>query len=221
MSGERRAARRRTRVKICGITRADDAEAAIALGADALGFNFWPGSRRFLPVASADWISDLPAGVLRVAILVNPSAVEARTIAALPFIDALQLHGAETPEFCGELHARGIAFAKAVPVSAPDSLRRLPNFSTRTLVLDSAQRGEFGGSGRSFAWEIASDFAATHPRHRVVLAGGLTPENVGAAVLAVRPFAVDVTTGVESQPGRKDHGRLRDFIANARAAARA
>ena len=208
----------RPRVKICGLTTPEDAAAAIEFGADALGFNFFAGSKRSLPIeTSRGWIAKLPAGIEKVAVLVNPDWSDATAISALPGITALQLHGAETPDFCRRLAEQGIRFAKAVPVTGETSLRNLPSFSTRTLVLDSAQRGEFGGSGRAFPWEFARDFVQANSQLRVILAGGLTPENVAAAVAVVRPFGVDVTSGVESAARRKDHGLLRAFIAAARA----
>jgi phosphoribosylanthranilate isomerase len=208
----------RPRVKICGLTTSKDAAAAIELGADALGFNFFPGSKRYLPIEAArEWMAALPGQVAKVAVLVNPSWHEANAISAMPGIIALQLHGMETPNFCRRLMKRGIRFAKALPVTSFDSVANVPSFFTRTVVLDSGRAGEFGGSGRTFPWEIARDFVEANPLFRVILAGGLTPENVAEAVTMVRPFGVDVTGGVESSPGRKDYGRLRAFIAAARA----
>jgi phosphoribosylanthranilate isomerase len=205
------------RVKICGLTTPQDAAAAIEFGADALGFNFFPGSKRYLRMEAAEWIAALPGNVEKVAILVNPSWEEAKLAVATADITALQLHGAETPEFCRRLMENGIRFEKALPVTGPDSLANMPDFFTPTVLLDSGGAGEFGGSGQTFPWEIARDFVLSHPHLRVILAGGLTPGNVAEAVAMVRPFGVDVTSGVESSPGRKDHGRLRDFIAAARA----
>jgi phosphoribosylanthranilate isomerase len=207
----------RLRVKICGLTTPEDAAAATEFGADVLGFNFFAGSRRYLPInASRNWIADLPAQIPKIAVLVNPSWDEAVAAASSPGITALQLHGAETPDFCRQLAEHGIRFAKALPVTTLDSVKDLPSFSTRTVLLDSGDVGEFGGSGRIFPWQIARDFVECNPRLRVVLAGGLTPENVAEAVATVRPFAVDVTSGVESSAGRKDHGRMRAFIAAAK-----
>jgi phosphoribosylanthranilate isomerase len=202
-------------MKICGITNVSDARAAIDAGADALGFNSFPGSKRYLPVTEAGWIAELPAEIVKVAVLVNPSWEEANAIAALPFIDALQLHGSESPDFCRRLAERGIQFAKAIPMMAGHVPGDPPSFSTRTVILDSSTAGEFGGSGRTFPWESARKFVEANPDLRIILAGGLTPENVASAVEIVRPFGVDVTTGVESSPGRKDHGLLRSFIAAA------
>jgi phosphoribosylanthranilate isomerase len=202
-------------VKICGITNISDARAAIDGGADALGFNFFPGSKRYLPMTEAGWIAELPNEVVKVAVLVNPSWDEANAVAALPFIDALQLHGSESPEFCRRLAEQGIQFAKAIPMMEGHVPSDPPSFSTRTMILDSSTAGEFGGSGRTFPWELARKFVGENPDLRVILAGGLTPENVASAVEIVRPFGVDVTTGVESSAGRKDHGLLRSFIAAA------
>lgn len=207
----------RPRVKICGLTTPEDAAAAIEFGADALGFNFFVGSKRYLPIdAGRDWIAALPAEIPKVGVLVNPSWEEVVRVSKLPGITALQLHGAEKPDFCRQLAEHGIRFAKALPVTTSDSVKNLPSFSTRTVLLDSSHAGEFGGSGRTFPWQIAREFVEANPRLRVVLAGGLTPENVAEAVAAVRPFALDVTSGVESSAGRKDQGRMRAFIAAAK-----
>jgi phosphoribosylanthranilate isomerase len=205
------------RVKICGLTTPQDAAAAIEFGADALGFNFFPGSKRYVPMETAgDWIAALPETVEKVAILVNPTWDEAMAAAKTAGITALQLHGAESPEFCRKLMEHGIRFEKAFPVTGADSVADVPDFFTRTVLLDSASAGDFGGSGRTFPWGIARNFVQANPHLRVILAGGLTPENVVEAMALVGPFGVDVTSGVESAPGRKDHGRMRAFIAAAR-----
>ncbi|HSP44670.1 MAG TPA: phosphoribosylanthranilate isomerase [Chthoniobacterales bacterium] len=207
------------RVKICGLTTPQDAAAAVEFGADALGFNFFPGSKRYVRMETArDWIAMLPDQIEKVGIVVNPSWDDAKAAAGMAGITALQLHGAETPEFCRRLKEEGIRFEKALPVSDPDSVAELPYFFTGTVLLDSGAGGEFGGSGQTFPWEIARDFVQGNPSLRVILAGGLTPENVAEAVALVRPFGVDVTSGVESSPGRKDYRRLRAFIAAVRRA---
>jgi len=209
----------RLRIKICGITNAADAHAAIAFGADALGLNCYAKSKRYLEVAAAgDWLSELPADIAKIAVVVNARFEEAVAIAQLPFITGLQLHGSESPEFCAQLLERGIAFAKALPVTDENSLDAAPSFSTCVVVLDSAREGTFGGSGHTFPWHVARKFIEERPELKVILAGGLTPENVVQAVGEIRPFAVDVTSGVESSAGRKDHGRLRAFIEAARSA---
>ena len=125
----------------------------------------------------------MPGDIEKVAILVNPSWEEGTAAAATPGITILQLHGTETPEFCQRLMEEGDPGSrKGAPVTGPDSLANVPEFFTRTLLLDSGGAGEFGGSGRTFPWEIARDFVQAHPDFRVILAGGLTPENVAKAV---------------------------------------
>lgn len=206
----------RPRVKICGITNVADAEAAIEFGADALGFNFSAGSKRCIPVAAGGWIAKLPPEIVKIVVVVDADWEEAMALAALPGITALQLHGWETPEFCQRLAERGIQFIKALPMTTAELLREAPSYFTKTVLLDSASEGKFGGSGRTFPWEIAREFIDANPHLRVILAGGLTPENVAEAVATARPFGVDVTSGVESSPGRKDHGLVRAFIAAVR-----
>lgn len=209
----------RLRVKICGITNQADVEAAIDAGADAVGLNCYVGSKRHLDVfAAADWLAALPAHLSRVAVVVNLTLAEASAIAALPYIDALQLHGQETPEFCRALAATGVRLAKALPATDAVALAGAVSFRLRTIVLDSSSAGAFGGTGTTFPWKIATDFAANHPELRVILAGGLNARNVANAVRAVRPFGVDVTSGIELAPGRKDHAQMRAFITAARAA---
>lgn len=208
------------RIKICGVCNARDAGAAVEFGADAIGLNGYGGSKRYVDIeAAGEWIARVPAGIRKLAVLVNPTREHALAIARLPFIDGLQLHGSESPDFCRQLESEGVAFAKAVPVSDEASLERLPAFHTAWVVVDSGKPGVFGGSGTTFPWSIARRFIDRHPDLKVVLAGGLTPENVAEAIRAVRPLGVDVTTGVESAPGRKDHTRLRAFIEAARNAA--
>jgi phosphoribosylanthranilate isomerase len=199
------------------MTNAVDALDAIEAGADALGFNFYRGSPRYIDIESSrDWIARLPATIGKIAVLVNPTLAEAVAMAELPFIDALQLHGDESPEFCHQLAERGVVFAKAIGVRDETSLDQVPAFSTGTLLLDSRTRG-FGGSGQTFQWSLAARFSESHPELKLVLAGGLTADNVTEAIRLVRPFAVDVTSGVESSPGRKDALRLREFIGAVRA----
>ena len=217
MFGKADGGHKRVRVKICGITNEVDAQAAIDLGADALGFNFFGGSKRYIdPQSNAEWIAKLPAGICKVAVLVNPTLNEAIEIAKLPFIDALQLHGGESPVFCQMLAGRGIRFAKAVPIRSDDALIEVADFFTDTLLLDSISQRGFGGIGETLPWSTGRRFVENHPALKVILAGGLNPENVADAVREVSPFAVDVASGVESSPGRKDLHRLRAFFAAVR-----
>jgi phosphoribosylanthranilate isomerase len=200
-------------VKICGITNEADAHVAIEAGASALGFNLVKKSKRYIDIDSATaWIDKLPRKVCKVAIMANPSWEEAQRISKLSFIDALQLHGSESPRFCQQLSAAGVCFAKAIPVANSRSLTDLPDFSTDTVILDSASGGQFGGMGKAFPWELAREFAQKNPNVKMILAGGLNPENVAAAIEQARPFGVDVTTGVEASPGRKDTRLVKAFV---------
>ncbi|HJT46105.1 MAG TPA: phosphoribosylanthranilate isomerase [Chthoniobacterales bacterium] len=207
-------------VKICGITTESDAVAAIEAGADALGFNIVPQSKRFIDLDSAaSWVAKLPKETWKVAVTADPNWEDACRIAQLPFIDALQLHGNESLEFCLRLRDAGIPFAKAVAVTGSKSLAGLPDYFTDTMILDSKTAEGFGGTGKPFPWKFAPEFVRHHPKINVILAGGLNPQNVAEAVRLVKPRGVDVTTGVEASPGRKNPELIRAFIDAARRAA--
>ena len=198
------------KVKICGITRLEDALLAARLGADALGFNFWPGSRRFVDPGAARAIVDrLPPFVTAVGVFVNQPPTEVLATAAQSGVTAVQLHGDEPPEDC---NGYPIPAIKALRVSGPESLGAMDRYRVQAFLLDAPSAG-FGGSGAVFDWALAREVAA---RRTVVLAGGLTPENVTEAVRTVRPWAVDVASGVESSPGVKDPDKLARFLASAR-----
>jgi phosphoribosylanthranilate isomerase len=204
-----------TRVKICGITNLADAHAAIEAGADALGFNFYEKSPRHLTVsAAADISRQLPAFVLRVGVFVNaPEALVLRAMADSR-LGFLQFHGDETPEYCTQF---GLMSMKAFRIRDAASLQELPKFQTDAWLLDAFSPEARGGTGEKFNWELAIE--AQKLGKPVFLAGGLTPENVAEAVRKVRPFGVDVASGVESSPGKKDHQKVRDFIAAVRSVA--
>jgi phosphoribosylanthranilate isomerase len=212
----------RLRVKICGLTNEADARAAIAAGADALGFNFWPGSKRYLPPDPAfDWIARLPTSATRVAVAVNPPFDEAVHWLQMPGIDALQLHGTESPEFCVRLVSGGHRVIKAIRLEDAGALALAQSFpDSIPLLLDAFHGHEPGGTGMVADWELAAKLVSTHPERRILLAGGLNAANVTDAVRRVRPFGVDVASGVESpgSPRRKDLSRLRDFFSAVEAA---
>jgi len=198
------------RVKICGITRAEDALAAARLGADALGFNFWPGSKRFVaPAAARAIVARLPPFVVPVGVFVNQPEEEILAVARETGVRVLQLHGDEPPALCARLP---LPVVKAIRVDAVRSLSALASYEVAAFLLDTPSRG-FGGSGAPFDWSLAEGVSEVAP---VILAGGLTPENVAEAIRAVRPYAVDVAGGVESAPGVKDLARLARFIATAK-----
>jgi phosphoribosylanthranilate isomerase len=207
---------RSVEIKICGITNLTDALDAIECGADALGFNLFPGSSRFVEINIAgEWIAKLPSDIRKVAVMVDPTLAEAIRTAQFPFIDSLQLHGNESAEFCSELAKRGVSFTKALPMRDEMSLRQPCRFSTESILLDSGRAESFGGSGQTFPWSLARRFIEAHPEFQVILAGGLTPENVAEAIGLVRPAGVDVTSGVEAGFGRKDRRLLEAFISAA------
>jgi len=190
-------------VKICGLTRRADAEAAVTLGADALGFVLWPSSpRHTTAAAAAAIISDLPPFVTTVAVFVDPSADEVAAAADAGFRLA-QVHGA-VPS--GLLR---LPVLRAVHLSAADPEGIEPAVADATVLLDAHDPVRHGGTGRTVDWTRARAIAA---RRRIVLAGGLTPLNVGDAIATVQPYAVDVASGVETEPGIKDSLKLRAFI---------
>lgn len=198
------------RVKICGVTRLEDALQAARLGADALGFNFWPGSRRFLaPDAAREVVDQLPPFVTPVGVFVNQPEEEIRRAAEESGVRVLQLHGDEPPELCARLP---FPVVKAVRVGAALSLEALGAYQVAAFLLDAPSAG-YGGSGATFDWSLAEGVADLGP---LILAGGLDPENVAAAVRRVRPYAVDVASGVESAPGVKDFSKMARFIAAAK-----
>ena len=203
------------RIKICGITNLDDALAAVNEGADALGFIFYEASRRNVSSATAAKIIEkLPPFVCAVGVFVNAPEGQVRRVAETVGLGALQFHGDETPEFCAKFSRPAVI--KAIRVQNEDSLRSLPNYKTSAWLLDSFVAGQVGGSGEKFNWDLALE--AKKLETPIILAGGLTPANVGDAVRRVRPYAVDVSSGVETSPGKKALGRLREFIRAARAA---
>jgi len=203
-------------VKICGITNYADAKAAVDAGVNSLGLNFYPRSPRFIAKADAAKIRiRLPGNVESVGVFVNASAADVAGMYRDVRFGAAQLHGDEPPEVVKEL-SRLLKVVKAFRVDAnfpPEKMEEYPEASA--FLLDAAEAGQFGGTGHTTDWNVARNAAASH---RIILAGGLTVENVAAAIQFVRPYAVDVASGVESKPGRKDHGKLREFIQEVRRA---
>lgn len=205
------------RVKICGITNREDAEAAIEAGADALGFNLYTGSKRCISLEeNADWICGLPPFVTRVAVLVNAPFPEVLAVAQNPAIDLVQLHGDEDAAYGQALRSAGFRFIKAVRVTSSESLASIDAFGTSHILLDAHVPGEYGGTGAQLDLSLASALVREHPHLHILLAGGLTPENVRGAIASVRPYAVDVASGVEWDPRQKNAEKMRAFVAAAR-----
>lgn len=201
-----------TEVKICGMTNLDDARLAADLGAWALGMILWPGSRRACPPEQADLIgAELRRRLELVGVFVNATLDEVALAADRFGLTLLQLHGDEGPAYCREAARRtGCRVMKAARVRDAASIRRLEPFRTDLHLLDAHARGAYGGTGRTFDWDLVP--AAGRSGTPVVLSGGLTPDNVGDAVAAVRPFAVDTASGTEAAPGRKDPGKVTAFF---------
>jgi phosphoribosylanthranilate isomerase len=196
-------------VKICGITNPDDALAAVEAGAGLIGFNFYPKSPRYVsPTDARRIVEQLPERVMGVGVFVNEDAEGVARIASEAGVAAVQLHGDETPEFCAGL--RGLSIIKALRVGEDFSVEDAARFETDAVLLDAYVKDLRGGTGHTFDWTIAR--RTREVVRRLVLAGGLTPENVAAAVESVRPYAVDVCSGVETAPGRKSFQLMRRFV---------
>jgi phosphoribosylanthranilate isomerase len=203
------------RVKICGITTLEDALAAVEAGADAVGFVFHPPSPRYARLDIVREITRrLPPFVSRAGVFVDAPEDRVLEVARVARLDTVQLHGKETHDFCR--HFAELRVIKAFRMDGPAALTRLAEYPGVTWLLDSYLPGVFGGTGQTFNWDLACE--AVRRGGRVILAGGLTPENVARAVAAVRPYAVDVSSGVESAPGAKDREKMRAFIAAAKSA---
>jgi phosphoribosylanthranilate isomerase len=199
------------RVKVCGVTTLDDALVAAVAGADALGFNFWPESPRYLePARAAEIVALLPPFVTAVGVFVNEPPRSVERMAQAAGVRAVQLHGDEPPQDVEMLAATGLTVVKAFRVGRQFRAQTLKHYaSAGAFLLDASVKGKRGGTGKSFDWKKAR---GANRFGRVLLAGGLTVENVAEAVQAAQPFGVDVCSGVESKPGVKDHARVREFI---------
>ena len=198
----------RVKVKICGIRTLEEAETAIAAGADALGFNFWPRSVRYVePSVVQEFIGKLSPLVSTVGVFVNEDANRIVDIASNLGLHAVQLHGDEAPDFCERL--TNIKTIKALRVGQDFDLSVINRFRVNMILLDSNVDGSYGGTGQRFDWRIALEAKQLSP---IILAGGLTLENVGEAIKQVQPDAIDVCSGVEAEPGRKDFNKIQKFM---------
>lgn len=207
---------RRTRVKVCGLTRSDDVHVAIEAGVDALGLVFYPPSRRYVnPATAAALRGCMPAFVDAVALFVNPSVAEVHEVIQMVRPDLLQFHGDEPPEFCAQF---GVRYLKAFRVGAPgqDTAQSLAAHClaydhAAAWLFDSFSQG-YGGSGHVLDLELLREVSILGNARPLVLAGGLTVENVGARIASLRPYAVDVSSGVEEAPGLKGSRLIREFM---------
>jgi phosphoribosylanthranilate isomerase len=201
---------RRLFVKVCGVTSPEDGVAAAEAGADAVGLVFWPESSRAVTPDRARAISDaLPPFVVRVGVFVDAGREEMARVAEAVGLDILQLHGGEEPDVFSGLPRRALKAVRVEDGFVPEDALRYEGMAAG-LLLDASARSAPGGTGRTFEWSLAR---GVRERARfLVLAGGLTPSNVAAAIRAVRPHGVDVSSGVESAPGRKDPERVKAFL---------
>jgi len=198
------------RVKICGVTKLEDAKLAAELGAHAIGLNFFEGGPRCLtPFAASELIRRIPPFVALVGVFVNWDHAPVVALCNALHLSAAQLHGDETPQIVDGV-ARRLPVIKVMRLGEETSAPDFSRFRSATaFLLDSALSGHYGGTGTTGNWHLARTIAQSH---RVILAGGLTPENVAEAIRIVRPYAVDVASGVESRPGKKDPAKLRAFF---------
>ena len=205
----------RTRVKICGITSRDDALAAVALGADALGFIFYPKSPRFItPAAARDIIGALSVFVTTVAVIVNETPQALEYILTSSGCAVVQLAGEESAEYLASLPYPAI---KSLAIACGEDLAAIPRYSAaRAILLDTRVAGQFGGTGKPCDWQLA--IAAKAYGRPLILAGGLSPENIAEAIHTVQPHAVDINSCIEREPGKKDHARMRQLFAEIRRA---
>jgi len=200
-----------TRIKICGITNVEDALQAVEAGADALGFVFYEKSPRAInPAEVQKIVAELPPFVTTVGLFVNQSIPHIRRIMAATRLDVVQLHGDEKPEDC---FIEPLRVIKALRVKDAASLEGADKYQVAALLLDAWSDEAYGGTGERFDWQLAKRLTAEKP---IILAGGLTPDNVAAAVREVKPYAVDVSSGVEEYPGKKDHQKVAKFIRRVR-----
>jgi phosphoribosylanthranilate isomerase len=190
-------------VKVCGITNREDAEAAIELGATALGFNFYRKSPRYADPAKLGWLAGLPANIWKVGVFVNENPSNIRRIAADLNLDVIQLHGDEQPAEC----PRDLRVWKAVRVDYAFDASRLKKYPVEAILLDGPAGKAYGGSGLTFDWTLAAGLSM-----KVVVSGGLHAGNVLTAIECIRPWGVDVCSRIESAPGKKDHASMAEFL---------
>jgi phosphoribosylanthranilate isomerase len=201
------------KIKICGITNVDDAKMAIELGADLLGFNFYPKSPRYISLEKAEEIiRQIPTFMDTVALFVNPSPSELKRVAEKGFYNWIQLHGDETPEFCKSLNWINARIIKAIRVQSAEDIQKADTFPADAILFDAFDKQLYGGTGKTFDWSLIK-----HLYRRVFLAGGITPDNIAQAI-EVGAYCIDVCSGVESSPGKKDPAKMKMLFENIRKA---
>lgn len=195
-------------LKICGVTLAEEASRLAEVGVDAIGVNFWPKSKRYLAPDQSAWLEELAGKILRVGVFVNPDPESAIELLRQGRIDVIQLHGDETPEQAAIFREGNIPFIKAIGVGGSEHLVQAADYGAQALLLDAHAPGVYGGTGETFDWNAAVRFKRQNPQLPVILAGGIVPENAREAASVVHPVALDVASGAERSPGRKDFEKV-------------
>jgi phosphoribosylanthranilate isomerase len=199
-------------LKICGVTTRDDADQLAEMGVDALGVNFWQKSKRYLAPEDATWLRELAGKILRVGVFVNQPPELPLQLLQEGYLDAIQLHGDETPDEAAAYRDAGVPFIKAIGVKTQADLERAARYGAAGVLLDAHAPGIYGGTGEVFDWEVASEFRRAHPKLPMLLAGGIVPGNAGLAVMSVQPAALDIASGAEISPGIKDFQKVAAFL---------
>jgi phosphoribosylanthranilate isomerase len=204
-----------TKIKICGITNKKDALGAAALEPDMMGFVFYSGSKRYVePKIVRDIVNELPSSIIKVGVFVDMDKNRVLEIAGECVLDMLQFHGDEAPDYCS-LFRDSYRVMKAFRIKDGGSLKGINDYDADFYMLDTYSSGKKGGTGEIFDWKIIENFEFLRP---IILSGGLTPDNVRDAIERLSPYGVDVSTGVEASPGKKDTGLMKKFVENVRKA---
>lgn len=200
-------------LKICGITKREDAERLCELGVDALGVNYWPHSKRYIdPDAASGFLQAVKGEIMRVGVFVNADVELPLRLFEKGDIDLVQFHGDETVEYCRQFVDAGVPFIKAIGVKNAESLEQIHEFGATALLLDAHAPGVYGGTGAVFDWDLAVALILANPSQPVLLAGGITVENAAAAAEQVSPAVLDVASGAESAPGVKDFDKVQRLV---------
>jgi phosphoribosylanthranilate isomerase len=199
-----------TKIKVCGITNKEDALLALSLGVDAVGFVFAESKRRITAVNASQIIDALPPYILKVGVFVNEQEKRIREILEFCYLDVLQFHGEESPSYIRKFREKTI---KSFRIEDKNSLKAISKYKASAYLLDTYSPEEHGGTGKTFNWNLAVEAKKFGP---IILAGGLNPNNIEKAIKKVKPYAVDVSSGVESYPGKKDKKKLEEFVKRVR-----
>jgi len=201
----------RTKLKICGVTTTKDAQSLVDLGVDAIGINFYPKSKRYIaPEKAKPFLEKIRGKIERVGVFVDADIDLVKQLLTDDLIDTAQLHGKESDAYCKELINHGMEFIRVVRVKAGDKKIKAPSLASKRILLDT-HVADYGGAGQSFDWNLATQFIQQHPELEVIMAGGITPENITKAT-TIKPYMIDVASGAESSPGVKDINKVNAIL---------